>query len=91
MSVRWTITSLAVLLSNSRTFSINSFSLVWIAPDSSPSSTMAMILSSDTSSFRWIRFKMGRQSSWIALIHRLIPNRISHIWPSGTKMTSFKG
>ena len=48
ISVRWTITSLAVVLSNWNTFSMNSFSLLWMAPDSSPSSTMAMILSSDT-------------------------------------------
>lgn len=50
MSVRWIITSSAVVLLNSKTFSISSFSLRSMAPDSSPSSTMAMISSSETSS-----------------------------------------
>ena len=59
MSVRWTITSRAVMVSKSKTFSMSVFSLLWMAPDSSPSSTIAMMLSSDTFSSRRSRRRMG--------------------------------
>ena len=50
MSVRWIITSPAVMLSNSKMFSIISFSPAWMAPFSSPMSTIMRMPSSDTSS-----------------------------------------
>ena len=85
MSVRWTITSLAVMLSNSKTFSMSSFSLLWMAPDSSPSSTMAMMLSSDTDLFRFSSRITGRYSS-ARLPARLTKNNMGHIWYPDTEI-----
>ena len=50
ISVRWTITSSAVVLLNSKIFSIISFSPDSMAPCSSPISTIMRMPSSDTSS-----------------------------------------
>ena len=50
MSVRWIITSSAVVLLNSKMLSMSSFSLDSIAPRSSPRSTIMRISSSLTSS-----------------------------------------
>ena len=63
ISVRWIITSSAVVLLNSKIFSINSFSEDSMAPRSSPRSTIMRISSSLTSSSSALGSMWSRRST----------------------------
>ena len=90
ISVRWIITSSAVMLLNSKMFSMSSFSFCSMAPDSSPSSTMAMIsLASSSPLSRCSQERMGRRSRSSRLSTTLIPSRMGHIWSPDTEIPPY--